>query len=90
MHEIKSFRIFQTAKVIGVLYAISLAIIAALQLVAFASFGGRKPPILLILILPVVGSIFSFLAFAFTCWLYNLIAPHIGGIAFELATRSES
>jgi hypothetical protein len=55
MHEISSFKIFQTAKVIAVLYAISFALIAALQLIAFASLGGRRPPILLIVILPVVG-----------------------------------
>jgi hypothetical protein len=79
MHEIKSFRIFQTAKVIAVLYAISYAIL-----------GGQRPPLMLIIIIPIFGVIFSFIAFAFLCWLYNLIVPYTGGIAFELAPRSEN
>jgi hypothetical protein len=87
MHEIKSFRIFQTAKVVGVLYAISFAIVAAIQLLAFAILGGQRPPIILIVLLPIFGSIFSFIGIAIGCWLYNLIAPSIGGIAFELTPR---
>jgi hypothetical protein len=90
MHEIKSFRIFQTAKVIAVLYAISFAIIAVIQLLAYAILGGQRPPLMLIIIIPIFGVIFSFIAFAFLCWLYNLIVPYTGGIAFELAPRSEN
>ena len=89
MHEIKSFRIFQTAKVIAVLYAISFAIVAAIELIAFAILGGggQKTSITFIIILPIIGSIFSFIAFALMCWLYNLVVPYIGGIAFEVTPR---
>jgi hypothetical protein len=90
MHEIKSFKIFQTSKVIAVVYAISLTIVAVLQLAGFAILGGRRPPIMLIVVFPIVGTIFSFIAFAFMCCLYNLVAARIGGIAFELTPRRES
>jgi hypothetical protein len=90
MHEIKSFRIFQTAKVIAVLYAISFAIMAAIELIVFATLGhGRRPPIGAIVVVPIVGGIFSFLFTAFFCWLYNQVAARIGGVAFELTPRSE-
>lgn len=91
MHEIKSFKIFQTAKVIAVLYAITFAIFAAFVLVS-TSFGPRRsppPPHVILFLLPILGGIWSFLVTGFFCWLYNLIAPRIGGIAFELAPRSE-
>jgi hypothetical protein len=90
MHEIKSFRIFQTAKVIAVLYAVVFAITAVFELVLFTSLGhGKRPPLMIIVLMPVFGSIFSFIGVAIACWLYNLIAPSIGGIAFELAPGGE-
>ena len=91
MHEIKSFNIFQTAKVIAVLYGISFLLMAIVELLVFVVMGhragqpGRNPPfVLMIIVLPVFGTIFSFIAVAIGCWLYNLVAPHIGGITFEL------
>ena len=92
MYEIKSFKIFQTSKVVGVIYAISFAIVVTLQLIAIMVFrgGGQKPPIMLLVIFPIIGSVFSFIVIAFTCWLYNLVAPYIGGIAFELAPRNDN
>jgi len=90
MHEIKSFKIFQTAKVIAVLYAVLLIIVAVFEFAFFMHVGPRRPPAIAILVMPVIGTIFSFLSTAFLCWLYNLIAPSIGGIAFELTPRGEN
>jgi hypothetical protein len=90
MHEIRSFKIFQTAKVIAVLYAISFAIVAVFQLLAFKGMGSRKPPLMVILSFPILGAIFSFITTAFLCWLYNQIAARVGGIAFELTPRNEN
>ena len=91
MHEIKSFKIFQTAKVIAVLYAIVFVVMAAIELIVFGMLAhGRRPPVLGILLMPIFGSIFGFIGVCIFCWLYNQVAARIGGVAFELAQRSEN
>ena len=40
------------------------------------------------IVVPVFGTIFSFIGVAFGCWLYNVLAPHIGGITFELNPKA--
>lgn len=102
MHEIKSFNIFQTAKVVGVLYGISFLLMAIVEFLVIVMFGARVvshgmvvsnasghpagnfPFVTMLIVVPVFGTIFSFIGVAFGCWLYNLVAPHIGGITFEL------
>lgn len=92
MHEIKSFKIFQTAKVIAVLYAIMFAIFGVIEFLAFMRMGPRRPPhfAIVLVIMPIVGAIFSFIGVAISCWVYNQIAPRIGGIAFELIPRNDN
>jgi hypothetical protein len=103
MHEIKSFNIFQTAKVIGVLYGIAFLLMAIIECVVVMVFShgmvashgmvvtnasghpvGNFPFVTMLIVVPVFGTIFSFIGVAFGCWLYNLVAPHIGGISFQL------
>jgi hypothetical protein len=102
MHEIKSFNIFQTAKVVAVLYGISFLLMAIVEFLVVVMLGARVvshgmvvsnasghpvgsfPFVTMLIVVPVFGTIFSFIGAAFGCWLYNLVAPHIGGIAFEL------
>jgi hypothetical protein len=43
MHEIKSFRIFQTAKVIAVMYLIMFAIMAVIEFFAVMGLGLGDP-----------------------------------------------
>jgi hypothetical protein len=42
---------------------------------------------IVVFVMPIIGAIFSFFMIAISCWVYNLIAPSIGGIAFELTPR---
>ena len=35
-------------------------------------------------------TVLTFVGVALLCWLYNVVAARIGGIAFELTARSES
>ena len=91
MHEIKSFKVFQTAKVIAVMYAIMFAVFAVIEFFAVMRLGPRRPPhmAIVMIMMPIIGAIFSFITIAISCWVYNLIAPSIGGIAFELVPRGE-
>ena len=43
MHEIKSFKIFQTAKVVAVMYAVMFAIFGGIEFLAFMRMGPRRP-----------------------------------------------
>ncbi len=90
MHEIKSFKIFQTAKVIGVLYTI-LGFIGGL-LFAFipARRGFPGHGFMAIIFVPILYGILGFIFTAVFCWLYNAVASRIGGIAFELTPRNEN
>lgn len=88
MHEIKSFKIFQTAKVIAVLYIIFGVVEGVILAIAFAH--SPHPHSLFVLIgVPIVFAVAGFISMVIICWLYNLIAARIGGIAFELTPRGE-
>jgi hypothetical protein len=89
MHEIKSFKIFQTAKVIGVLYAVLGFVEGALFLISALRHPNRLP-ISISIGLPIISGVLGFIMMVIFCWLYNLIAARIGGIAFELTARSEN
>lgn len=90
MHEIKSFEIFQTAKVIAVIYAIMASIMAVF--VAFMSLLHGHPgrAIMAIVSFPILYGIGSLIVTALFCWLYNEVAGRLGGIAFEFTPRSEN
>ena len=93
MHEIKSFKIFQTAKVIAVLYLIFGVVEGAILAIAIAhshrphSFMGT---LFALIGVPILFGVLGFISMVIICWLYNLIAARIGGIAFELTPRSEN
>ena len=93
MHEIKSFKILQTARVIAVLYVIFGFVEGAILTVVFAHHPHPHPlrATLFILIgFPILAGVVGFIALAISCWLYNIVAARIGGIAFELTRRSEN
>jgi hypothetical protein len=39
---------------------------------------------------PILFGLIGFISMVIICWLYNLIAARIGGIAFELTPRGEN
>lgn len=89
MHEIKSFKIFQTAKVVGVLYAVMGFVEGAIVVIASLTHPNRIP-IFFSFGLPILFGVLGFILMVIVCWLYNLIAARIGGIAFDLEPRSEN
>ena len=89
MHEIKSFEIFQTAKVIAVIYAITAAIFGVFFAFMALVHGHPGRAIMALIFFPILYAIASFLGTAFLCWLYNEVADRIGGVKFELTPRSD-
>ena len=90
MHEIKSFHVWQTSKVLAVLYTISGWIEGIFLALAALRHGHPFRAIFCIVILPIIFGVLGFLFTAFSCLLYNQVAEQLGGIAFELVPRSDN
>jgi ABC-type spermidine/putrescine transport system permease subunit II len=90
MHEIKSFGILQTSKVIAVMYATMAAIISVFVAIGALMHGHPGRAILALIFMPILYGIGTFIFTAFFCWLYNQFATRIGGIAFELSPSTDS
>jgi hypothetical protein len=90
MHEIKSFDVCQTSKVLAVLYTILGWIEGILLALAALRHGHPGRAIFCLVVLPIIFGVLGFLFSAFSCWLYNKVAEQLGGISFELKPRSEN
>jgi hypothetical protein len=88
MHEIKSFEIFQTAKVAAAVYSTTAVIFAVLFAIAALLHGHPVRAIMGIIFIPILYGLGSFILISWFCWVYNQVASRIGGIAFELTPRS--
>ncbi len=87
MHEIKSIEVFQTAKVIGILYGV-LGVIGALFWFLGLMIAGRPVAAIAALIFgPFIYGIVSFIITALGAWLYNEVPSRFGGVQFELTQR---
>ena len=89
MHEIKSFQIFQTAKVVAVIYAMMAAIFGVFFAFIALIHGHPGRALQALIFFPILYAVASFIGIAFLCWLYNEVASRIGGVRFEMTPRSE-
>jgi hypothetical protein len=90
MHEIKSFKVWQTAIILAVLEGILFWIEGIFVAIAYLRHGQPMQALGFFVGLPILVTILTFIGVAFLCWLYNQVAPRIGGIAFELIPRGEN
>jgi len=85
--QIVSINPFQTAKVLAVIYfAVSIPLLVMMSWPMLIGLGPRLPA-LLILLMPFVYGIAGFVITLLVTWVYNLVAPQIGGVEF---TTSQS
>jgi len=89
MHEIKSFSVRQTSKVVAVLKGTMTWIVGVFLALGALRHGHPLKAIFLITLFPIAVAVLGFIFAAFLCWTYNQVAARFGGIAFELAPRSE-
>lgn len=90
MHELKSFEVLQTARVIGALYAIMASIFAVFIAIFALIHGHPIRAIMAIVFMPILYGVGSFIFTLFFCWLYNELASRLGGIAFVVVPRVEN
>jgi hypothetical protein len=90
-YELKRFAVLETARVLGILYAI-LGLLLAPLFVFGSLFGPQEDRfgMVLALFLPAVYGILGFVMTVVAAALYNWIAGWVGGIAFELAARDDN
>ncbi len=84
-HQIRRFGIGQTAKVMGVLYALMGLLVLPIFLVASA-FAPRETGFRpgFVVALPIVYGVAGFILSAIACAVYNIVAGFVGGIEVEL------
>jgi hypothetical protein len=90
-YELRRFGVLETARVLGILYAILgllLAPLFALGSIAAPREGGFG--LVFALLLPAVYGILGFVMTIIAAALYNWIAGWVGGIAFEIAAPDDN
>lgn len=85
VQRVRRFSVAQTAKVVGLLYAVMAVIFMPFFLIAaFAAPKGSGFSVGLALVLPIVYGVLGFIFAAIGCALYNWVAGMVGGIEVEL------
>lgn len=84
-YELRRFSILQTARVLGILYAI-LGLLLAPLFALGSMFGpeGDQFGLVFALLLPALYGVLGFVMTAIGAALYNWVAGWVGGIGFEL------
>ncbi len=79
--QITHISVFQTSKVIAVLYALISVLYTLIGIPMFIfSHGPLRVAALLYIFMPVIMLVFGFLFMALFCWLYNVVAKWVGGV----------
>jgi hypothetical protein len=94
MRRIKSFNVYQTAKVVAIIYFVIIAIFmipfglffSILGAAGSDSFPGLPFAGIIFVFLPFVYGGLSFVMTAIGCLLYNFVAGRFGGIEVEIET----
>lgn len=97
MKKIKRFGVYQTSKIIGIIYFCIFAI-TMIPLGLFSGlFGGMGDMgmgmggfgAMFFFIAPFLYGFFAFIGTAIACAIYNFIADKVGGIELEIETTDE-
>lgn len=89
MKQVKRFRVYTVAKMMGVIYAaMGILFIPIALIISAASLGqtgttgltGVVGGVILAVLAPIIYGTIGFLVGAISAWLYNLVADKVGGI----------
>lgn len=95
MKTVKRFGVYQTSKIIGIIYFLVSAIIMiplglfGILLGGMGDMGMGGFEAMFFFIAPFFYGLFAFIATAIACAVYNFIADKVGGIEIELETTDE-
>lgn len=86
--QIVHVSVFQSAKVMAVLYLVlSLPMVAIMAVPALAS--GQSYSFGFLVLMPVLYTVLGFIFTALGAWVYNLVAGRIGGFEFTTSEVSK-
>lgn len=83
-YRIRRFGIHPTALIVAILYFILALVFVPIFFLVSRSAGQTALPPMVMLIGPVIYAIVGYVFTAIGCWLYNIVAAQIGGIAVTL------
>jgi hypothetical protein len=89
--QVARFSPHQNGKVMAVLMAVvSLIFLLPFMLIgSMFGLGGGRGSLWMLIAMPVFYLIFTYIAFAIGCALYNVLVPFIGGFEYEPVTPAE-
>ena len=82
--QIKHFTIFQTSKVLAIVYGAIAIIFVPVFLISALGKDGNGTMLIFSFVTPVLYAILGFIVTALFCWIYNIAAKYVGGIEFTL------
>lgn len=89
LKRLERFGVLQTAKFVAILYFLMTAVFAVIFFVVSLFAPGVNNPFkavgVMVLILPFLYGLLSFIFTAIFCFVYNFTASKIGGIEFHLS-----
>jgi hypothetical protein len=86
--QIVEVSVHQTARVVALLsFFMSIPWVLLIMVPAF--FKPDPPPTLLVVVMPVLYALVTYLMAWFAAWVYNLLAPRVGGIEVRLREMGE-
>jgi hypothetical protein len=87
--EIKQIAIHQTSKTIAVMHTFIMLIPTLFSVLSLISNKEMGKAVIVMVILPLLVWIFTYLATLISCFFYNLAARTVGGIEFNLIDREQ-
>ncbi len=82
--QLKSISVFQTSKVVAVLYALLGLVYTAIGIIMLIFSEDKTKGAGIFLFMPVIMAVFGFIFVSLGCWLYNQVAKRFGGVEFIL------
>jgi ammonia channel protein AmtB len=81
--QITRISVGQTSKVIASLYFVVAVVFAVIYFIGISAMGTNTFNPMLILLFPIIYGVIIWVVIACMLWVYNQVAPRIGGVEFE-------
>ena len=82
--QIKSISVWQTSKVVTILYVLIGLIYTAIGILMLIFSEEKAGGAGIFLFMPVILALFGLIFVSLGCWLYNQVAKRFGGVEFDL------
>jgi hypothetical protein len=88
-NQLLHISVFQSAKVMAVLYFVISIPIVLIMAIPTLMLHQPGPGLFMLILMPILYMIFGFLFSALGAWVYNLVAARIGGFEFIITQPAQ-